>query len=80
LGIHYISEVYKNADPSYNLRPTVPCVVDLTTKCIVNNEYHRLTYYLEREWRPLHRPGAPDLFPAGLQDEIEAGPMRQRGT
>jgi putative glutathione S-transferase len=72
LGIHYISEVYKNADASYNLRPTVPCVVDLTTKCVVNDDYRRLTYYLERECRPFHRPGAPDLFPADLQGEIES--------
>ena len=32
LGIHYISEVYLNADPDYQGRFTVPALVDLKTK------------------------------------------------
>jgi putative glutathione S-transferase len=72
LQIHYISEVYKNADPNYEGRPTVPAVVDLQTKSVVQNDYHRLTYYFEREWKAFHREGAPELFPEDLQSDIEA--------
>jgi putative glutathione S-transferase len=41
LKIKYISEVYLNADPNYSGRPTVPAVVDITTKKVVNNDYFR---------------------------------------
>ncbi len=70
LGIQYISEVYLNADPEYSGRPTVPAVVDLQTKKVVNNDYHELTYYLETAWRKFHKTNAPDLFPESLQKEI----------
>jgi putative glutathione S-transferase len=72
LQVHYISEVYANADPTYEGRPTVPAIVDIHTKSVVQNDYLRLTYYFEKEWQPFHRPGAPDLFPTDLQGEIEA--------
>ncbi|WP_347568894.1 hypothetical protein [Evansella sp. AB-P1] len=32
LGIKYISEVYKNADPEYDGRPTVPVIVDMINR------------------------------------------------
>ncbi|MFP3153057.1 glutathione S-transferase C-terminal domain-containing protein [Lachnospiraceae bacterium ZAX-1] len=72
LKIKYISEVYKNADPNYQGRPTVPAVVDLTTKKVVNNDYHELTYYWETAWKKFHKEGAPDLFPKELQEDIRA--------
>jgi putative glutathione S-transferase len=72
LGVRYISEVYKNADPGYDRRPTVPVVVDIAGKKAVQNDYHQLTYYWEREWKPYHRPGAPDLFPEDLERDIRS--------
>ncbi len=71
LKIHYISEVYYNADPNYTGRPTVPAVVDIKTKKIVNNDYFRLTNYLETAWKKYHKKGAPDLYPESLRDEID---------
>ncbi|NWL86654.1 MULTISPECIES: glutathione S-transferase family protein [unclassified Paenibacillus] len=70
LGVHYISEVYLNADPEYAGRPTVPAIVDIASKQVVNNDYHELTYYLETVWKPFHKEGAPDLFPEALQRDI----------
>ncbi|MFC4652541.1 glutathione S-transferase family protein [Lactococcus nasutitermitis] len=70
LGIHYIGEVYKNADPDYQKRPTVPALVDIETKKVVENDYHNLTYYFERDWKKFHKKGAPDLFPENLEQEI----------
>jgi putative glutathione S-transferase len=72
LGVRYISEVYLNADPAYGGRPTVPVVVDLRTKKAVQNDYHNLTYYWEREWKKFHRKGAPDLLPADLEADIKS--------
>ena len=71
LGIHELREAYLAADPGYDRRPTVPAVVDLTTGAVVQNDYHRLTHYWETAWAPLHAPGAPDLYPAGLRDQID---------
>ncbi|MNJ48884.1 Glutathionyl-hydroquinone reductase YqjG [compost metagenome] len=72
LGIQYISEVYLAADPEYSGRPTVPAFVDVATKKVVNNDYFRLTNHLETSWAPLHREGAPDLYPEHLRNEIDA--------
>ena len=57
-----MSEIYKNADPHYTDRPTVPVMVDLETKKAVNNDYFKLTNYLETVWAPFHKENAPDLF------------------
>lgn len=72
LGVQYVSEVYKNADPDYTGRPTVPVMVDLETKKAVNNDYFKLTNYFETVWAPLHKENAPDLYPSDLRAEIDA--------
>lgn len=72
LGIRYLSEVYVNTDPEYNGRATVPAVVDITTKKVVNNDYFKLTNYWETAWAPFHKEGAPDLYPEYLRAEIDA--------
>ena len=72
LGIQYISEVYLNADPNYSGRPTVPAVVDIQTKKVVNNDYFRLTNYFETVWSPFHKENAPDLYPEDLRKEIDS--------
>ncbi|SKA01368.1 putative glutathione S-transferase [Pilibacter termitis] len=70
LKVQYLSELYKNADPEYSGRPTVPAVIDLQTKKVVQNDYHNLTYYWEREWKKFHKKDAPDLFPVEKEKEI----------
>lgn len=72
LGIRYMSEVYKNADPDYSGRPTVPAMVDVKEKKVVNNDYFRLTNYFETVWAPFHKEHAPDLYPEHLRKEIDA--------
>lgn len=72
LGVQYISEVYLNADPNYSGRPTVPAVVDIQTKKVVNNDYFRLTNYFETAWSPFHKENAPDLYPEDLREEIDS--------
>lgn len=72
LGIHYLSEAYRNADPDYTGRFTVPALVDVTTKKVVNNDYFNLTLYFETTWKKFHKPGAPDLYPEELRADIDA--------
>jgi putative glutathione S-transferase len=72
LGIRFLSEAYKKADPAYTGRATVPAVVDVKTGKVVNNDYFKLTNYWETVWSPFHRPGAPDLYPEALRREIDA--------
>ncbi|MGN0342059.1 MAG: glutathione S-transferase C-terminal domain-containing protein [Roseburia sp.] len=71
LGVKFLSELYKNADPDYADRATVPALVDVTTKKVVNNDYHRLTNYFEVEFRPFQAEDAPDLYPEELRKEID---------
>ena len=47
LGIQFLEEAYLNVDPNYDKRPTVPAIVEIETKTLVNNNHHRLTNELE---------------------------------
>ncbi|MRX73634.1 glutathione S-transferase family protein [Bacillus lacus] len=71
LGIQYMSEIYEKTDPDYSGRPTVPLMVDLHSNEAVNNDYFKLTNYLETAWKPLHKKDAPNLYPEHLRAEID---------
>lgn len=71
LGIRYLDEIYLETDPDYKGRATVPAVVDLKTRKVVNNDYFKLTNYWETEWKPFHKDGAPDLYPEELRKDID---------
>jgi putative glutathione S-transferase len=72
LGIKKLSEAYLKTDPDYEGRFTVPAVVDLTSGKVVNTDYFNMSYYWETVWKGYHKPGAPNLLPADLKDEIIA--------
>ena len=40
-------------------------------KKVVNNDYHHLTNHFEIAFKPLHKKGAPDLYPEELREEID---------
>lgn len=71
LQVKYLSELYQKADPNYTGRPTVPALVDIESKRVVNNDYHKLTTYFSVDWQPFHKKTAPDLYPAPLRTEID---------
>ncbi|MEK3901508.1 glutathione S-transferase C-terminal domain-containing protein [Paenibacillus sp. FSL R7-0179] len=71
LGVQFLSELYAKADPDYKGRPTVPAVIDVETGKVVNNDYVWLTNYLENEFAPFHKAGAPDLYPEELRADID---------
>ncbi|MFC5528814.1 glutathione S-transferase family protein [Cohnella yongneupensis] len=72
LGVRYISELYLNADPDYSGRPTVPAIVRIADRSVVNNNYFKLTNDFETVWAPYHKKDAPDLYPEHLRADIDA--------
>lgn len=70
LKIRYMSEIYLKTDPTYQGRPTVPVIVDIKKQKVVNNDYFKLTNYLENDWKPYHKDHAPELYPESLRQEI----------
>ncbi|WP_380284550.1 glutathione S-transferase family protein [Kitasatospora purpeofusca] len=71
LGIHALREAYLARDPRYTGGVSVPALVDVETGHLVTNDFDRLTLDLGAEWAPLARPGAPELYPEALRDEID---------
>jgi putative glutathione S-transferase len=71
LGIERLQEAYFARFPGYERGITVPAIVDVPTGRVVTNDYAQMTLDLSTEWRAFHRPGAPDLYPDELRDEID---------
>jgi putative glutathione S-transferase len=72
LGIERLQDAYFARFPGYERGITVPAVVDVTTGEVVTNDYPQITLDFSTEWREHHRPGAPDLYPEHLRDEIDS--------
>ena len=71
LGLHWLREAYEKAVPGYDRGVTVPAIVEVAAGAVVTADYRQITLDLEHEWTAFHRPGAPDLYPDKLRDEIE---------
>jgi glutathionyl-hydroquinone reductase len=71
LGIPRIQDAYFARIPGYDRGITVPCLVDVPTGQVVTNDYAQITLDFSTEWTEYHRPGAPDLYPEALRDEID---------
>uniref|UniRef100_A0AAU2W0I7 Glutathione S-transferase C-terminal domain-containing protein n=1 Tax=Streptomyces sp. NBC_00008 TaxID=2903610 RepID=A0AAU2W0I7_9ACTN len=71
LGIKYLSEAYDKRESGYPGGVSVPAVVDIPSGRLVTNDYQRITLDFATEWTALHRPGAPDLYPEPLREEID---------
>lgn len=70
-GVYFLSDLYTNADPSFTGRATTPTFADYVEKKALNNDYHRLTNYLEVQFRRLQPVDAPDLYPVKYRKEID---------
>lgn len=71
-GARFIDELYRGTDPSYPGPFTIPLIWDSRTRRIISNDVAQITVMLETEFRPFHRQGAPDLYPAARRREIES--------
>src|SRR3984957_12692835 len=71
-GARLLSDLYQATDPNYQGPFSVPLIWDLKTRRIVSNDVAQITVMLETEFRPFHRQGAPDLYPASRRRDIES--------
>jgi glutathionyl-hydroquinone reductase len=71
LGYKRLKEAYLKRDPEYSRGITVPAIVDIPTGAVVTNDFPMITHDLFFEWRELHRPDAPDLWPEAVREEME---------
>ncbi|SDC35870.1 glutathione S-transferase family protein [Nocardioides lianchengensis] len=71
LGIHFLRDAYEKRFPGYPRGITVPAIVEVETGELVTNDFPWITHDLFFEWTEHHRPGAPDLWPAELREEME---------
>lgn len=72
LGIERLQDAYFARFPGYERGITVPAIVDVPTGAVVTNDYPQITLDLSTEWTEHHRPGAPELYPEALRDEIDS--------
>ncbi|GLZ76182.1 glutathione S-transferase [Actinorhabdospora filicis] len=71
LGIERIQEAYFKRDPEYPRGITVPAIVDVPSGAVATNDFAQMTLDLSTEWTAHHRPGAPELYPEALREEID---------
>lgn len=69
-GAYFLSEFYENAKPGFSGRATTPTLVDTIEKKAVNNDYHRLTNYIEVQFRSFQKNDI-DLYPKAYRKEID---------
>jgi putative glutathione S-transferase len=70
LGIERLQEAYFKRFPGYDRGIIVPAIVDIRSGEVVTNDFHQITLDLATEWTAHFRPGAPDLYPEALRDEM----------
>ena len=71
LGIEWLGEAYRKADPDFDAGITVPAMVEIATGKLATNGFHQLTLDFSTQWTQFHRAGAPDLYPEPLRAEID---------
>jgi glutathionyl-hydroquinone reductase len=71
LGIERLQQAFFKRDPDYPRGITVPAMVDIPTGQVVTNDFDQVTIDMSGEWTAHHRPGAPQLYPEHLRDEID---------
>ncbi|MBM7052157.1 glutathione S-transferase family protein [Rothia sp. ZJ1223] len=72
LGVERLQEAYFARFPNYPRGITVPAMVDIESGAVVTNNFPQITEDFSKEWKDFHREGAPDLWPAELEEEMNA--------
>lgn len=70
-GHDFLLETYRESDPDFDARVTVPVLYDRALRTIVNNESSEILVLLATVFSDLAPAGAPDLYPEARRDEIE---------
>ncbi len=72
LKIERLRDAFLKRFPDYPKGITVPAIVDVPSGHLVTNDFPSITIDFSTQWTDHHRPGAPDLYPEALRDEIDA--------
>ena len=81
LGIEYLGEAYRAADPDFDAGITVPAMVEIVSGTVATNGFQQLTLDFSTQWTAHHRPGAPGAVPgaAARRDRRDQrGRLRRR--
>ncbi|KRM73850.1 glutathione S-transferase C-terminal domain-containing protein [Secundilactobacillus collinoides] len=70
LKTNRLSNLCRNADPTFNDRAAVPTLVDIKSGKAVNNDSGILLTELATTWKAYETADAPDVFPEDKQAEI----------
>src|ERR1700712_4719117 len=71
LGYERLQQAYFARFPDYSRGITVPALVDVPSGALATNDFAQMTIDLSLEWTDFHRPGAPELYPEHLRDEMD---------
>jgi glutathionyl-hydroquinone reductase len=71
LGYERLQEAFLARFPDYDRGITVPAMVDVPSGAVATNDYRTMTLDFSTQWTAHHRPGAPDLYPEALRDEMD---------
>ncbi len=71
LQVPGVRELYQASAPDYTGPFSVPVLVDTATGQIVRRESMEILRDFSTTFRPLHRAGAPDLYPPAWQSQID---------
>lgn len=70
-GCRTLAELYRQAEPDYTGRSTVPVLWDMQTNAIVNNESSEIIVILNSQFNQFAKHPELDLYPEALKDAIE---------
>jgi len=71
LGVTHMRDLYLQTEPDYEGSFSIPVLVDTETGDIVRQESSEILRDFSTAFKPLHKEGAPDLYPEGKQDAID---------
>lgn len=71
LDIPRLKDAYEKRFPGYPRGITVPAIVEVSTGKVVTNNFPQITLDFSTQWKQLHKPGAPDLYPEALRPEMD---------
>lgn len=72
LNIARLSESYRQVEPDFDGRASVPTLVDVKTGKAVNNQSADLLNEFARYWRDYQDTDAPDIYPENRANEVAA--------
>ncbi len=71
LKVSHMRDLYLQTDSDYDGSYSVPVLVDIESGKIIRKESAEILRDFSTKFKPLHRAGAPDLYPIHQQEEID---------